>query len=290
MKSCIACNAKMEDEFSFRKTCGTNQIERHDALINSNTTFLSILCVLTIVGSIFEIAIGWIYEFVSTMGDGEYFGGWIYIITNIGALVGAISMLKRDKAGLHLHTVSQSAYIFTVIYATIVFETSDFENFALVISMLFLVPYVIFLILYWQNMNVKHLKYTMRPFNKYLHPRGFNSAFLVVLLITISSCEIEGSFINNSQYTDLDVFVSGTLSGKPRSDLRVVLYETKEDAKEEVNAITSVLYTDNNGFVFFEDLEPGFRYWVRVDTTLIHNVKRSRVLKKGFNEMSITIL
>lgn len=158
MKSCIACNAEIEDEFNFCKICGTNQIVPQNDLIKSSATFLIGLCILTIVGSLFGIARGWIYEIVSTMGDGGYFRGWIYIITNIGTLVGAIMMLKRNKRGLHLYTVSQGAYILTVIYATIVYETSDFGGYALAISMLFLVPSAVFLVLYWQKINVKHLQ------------------------------------------------------------------------------------------------------------------------------------
>lgn len=157
MKSCIACNAEIEDEFNFCKICGTNQNELQNDLIKGNTTFLTLLCILTIVGSLFGIARGWIYEIVSTIGNDGYFRGWIYIITNIGTLIGAIIMLNRKKIGLQLYTVSQSIYILTVIFATIVYESSYFGGFALAISMLFLVPSILFLILYWQNTNTKHL-------------------------------------------------------------------------------------------------------------------------------------
>jgi hypothetical protein len=86
------------------------------------------------------------------------------------------------------------------------------------------------------------------------------------------------------------VYVSGTLSGNPRSGLRVTVYDAEDDAMNEVNAITSTIITDSNGYAFFQDLEPGFRYWVRVDTTLINNINRSQQLNEGFNEMSMTIL
>ena len=97
MKSCIACDAKIEVEFNFCKICGTNQTVQQNDLVKSNTTFLTILCILTIGGSLFGIARGWIYEIVSTVGNDGYYRGWIYIITNIGTLVGAIMMLKRKK-------------------------------------------------------------------------------------------------------------------------------------------------------------------------------------------------
>jgi hypothetical protein len=158
MKSCAACNAEIEEGFNFCKICGTDQNAYQNDLIKSNTTYLTILCILTIVGSLFGIARGWIYELVSTVGNDGYFRGWIYILANIGTLTGAIMMLKIKKSGLHIYTVSQSVYILTVIYATIIYESSDFGGFAFVFSLLFLVPSIIFLILYWQNMNTKHLK------------------------------------------------------------------------------------------------------------------------------------
>jgi hypothetical protein len=159
MKSCIACNAEIEEEFNFCKICGSNQNVQPNDLIKGNTTFLTILCILTIGGSLFGMARGWIYEIVSTVGNDGYFRGWIYIITNIGTLVGAIIMLMRKKNGLHLYTVSQSIYILTVIYTTMVYESSSyFGGYAIAISTLFLVPSILFLILYWQNINTKHLE------------------------------------------------------------------------------------------------------------------------------------
>jgi hypothetical protein len=110
--------------------------------------------------------------------------------------------------------------------------------------------------------------------------------FIITMLVSITSCENEDTV----QFADLEVYVSGTLSGNPRSGLKVVVYYTEEDAINEVNAITFSQTTDSGGFVFFQDLEPGFRYWVRVDTTLLNNINRSQVLTTGFNEMSMTIL
>lgn len=158
MKLCIACNAEIEEKFNFCKICGVNQTVQQNDLIKSNTAFLTTLCFLTIVGSLFGIARGWIYEVVSSLGDEGYFRGWIYIITNIGTLVGALMMLKREERGLHLYTVSQIVYMLTIIYATFVYTDSDFNEFVFGISMLFLVPSIIFLILYWQNNITNHLK------------------------------------------------------------------------------------------------------------------------------------
>lgn len=124
--------------------------------------------------------------------------------------------------------------------------------------------------------------------NKYLFFKFFNFTILGIVLLLTTSCDEDSEDI--LRLADLEVYVSGTLSGNPRSGLRVAIYETEQDAMDEVNAITSTQLTDSGGFVFFLNLEPGFRYWVRVDTTLIHNINRSQVLTTGFNEMSMTIL
>ena len=130
----------------------------------------------------------------------------------------------------------------------------------------------------------------MNSLNRYLPFRLFNYAFLLAMLFSMTSCELEDSVDDIFQFAELEVYVSGTLSGNPRRGLKVAVYDTEEDAINEVNAVTFSQTTDSGGFAFFQDLEPGFRYWVRVDTTLLKNINRSQVLTTGFNEMSMTIL
>ena len=129
----------------------------------------------------------------------------------------------------------------------------------------------------------------MISFNKRLYFKRFNLVFIIAMLFSITSCD-DDSVDDIFQFADLEVYVSGTLSGNPRSGLRVTVYDTEDDAMNEVNAITSSQITDSNGYAFFQDLESGFRYWVRVDTTLLNNINRSQVLTIGFNEMRMTIL
>jgi hypothetical protein len=126
--------------------------------------------------------------------------------------------------------------------------------------------------------------------NKHFYFGLFKFSLLLVVIFTISSCGLEETVDDMSKFAELEVYVSGTLSGNPRSGLKVAIYETEENAQNEVNAITYPQTTDSDGFAFFGNLEPGFRYWVRVDTTLIHNINHSQVLTAGFNEMSMTIL
>jgi len=129
----------------------------------------------------------------------------------------------------------------------------------------------------------------MNVLNKIFCFRLFNFTFIGAILFLITACESE--FIEvETAFSDLEVYVSGTLSGNPRSGLKVAIYDTEEDAINEVNALTFPQNTNSDGFAFFRGLEPGYRYWVRVDTTLIHNINRTQLLDQGFNEMSMTIL
>ena len=129
----------------------------------------------------------------------------------------------------------------------------------------------------------------MISYNKHLYFKRFNLVFIIAMLFSLTSCD-EDSIDDIFQFADLEVYVSGTLSGNPRSGLKVAIYDTEEDAMNEVNAVTFPQTTDSGGFAFFQNLEPGFRYWVRVDTTLINNINRTEQLDEGFNEMSMTIL
>ena len=109
MKRCINCNIEIADENNFCQNCGAEQIIRVNNQGRSGTAyFLVSLCILTIIGSLFGIARGWLYEMVSTMDTSDnYFRGWIYILTNIGTLTAAIIMLNRKMIGLYIYTVSQ---------------------------------------------------------------------------------------------------------------------------------------------------------------------------------------
>lgn len=125
---------------------------------------------------------------------------------------------------------------------------------------------------------------------KQFNSRLLNFILLGGLLFTLSSCELEDADRAYGRFADLEVYVSGTLSGNPRSGLRVAVYDTENDARNEVNAVTFPEFTDGGGYAFFIDLDPGYRYWVRVDTDLIHNINRTHILERGFNEIRMTIL
>jgi hypothetical protein len=159
----------MEEEINFCPTCGQDQRANSINQQRSNASFLMVLCVLTIIGSVFTIGRAYLYEMVSMMGESNnYFRGWIYAGSAIGTLVGAIMMIERKLKGLYVYSAFQGIYIITVLVAT--FSYSDaFDSFngsngneasllASGIAMFFLLPSILFLILYWTNMIKKHLK------------------------------------------------------------------------------------------------------------------------------------
>ena len=82
----------------------------------------------------------------------------------------------------------------------------------------------------------------MKSINKY-----FYFTMVCAMVFALTSCESDDSVFNDFQLADLEVFVSGTLSGNPRSGLSVAIYDTEEDAMNEVNRITSSQFTDSNG-------------------------------------------
>lgn len=124
---------------------------------NNKSTLLIILCVLTIVGSIFTICRAFLYEVVAHMdSDTNYIRGWIYAISSIGTLIGAVMMINGKMRGLYLYSCFQLIYIITVIIATFSYTDlfrSDLDMnlsyLSLSIAMFFLVPSVVFLCLYW---------------------------------------------------------------------------------------------------------------------------------------------
>ena len=124
-------------------------------------TLLIVLCIFTIIGSMFTIGRGVLYEFVATLAEHDYVRGWIYAVTGIGTLVGAIMMLSRKLDGLYVYTVAQVIYIIAVAVAALSYEQFDEEVVTALssfVAALFIIPSIIFLILYWIDPVRKYLK------------------------------------------------------------------------------------------------------------------------------------
>ena len=115
----------------------------------------------------------------------------------------------------------------------------------------------------------------------------FFSVLCFAILITMESC-MEEEYIPDE--ADLIVHVTGTFSGKDRSNIKVTLYFSKEDANGSINGLNMSLVTDENGNVHFYNLEVGIRYWVRADTLLLFSTRQTRELKSGSNQIEIRVI
>jgi hypothetical protein len=167
MTNCKRCNGQMDEEINFCPVCGEDQRANNVNQHKSNASFLIVLCVLTIIGSVFTIGRAYLYEMVSMMdGHSNYIRGWVYAGSAVGTLAGAIMMIQKKLNGLYIYSAFQVIYIITVLVASFsysdVFGNIDKGNAASLlasgIAMFFLLPSILFLILYWTNMIKKHLK------------------------------------------------------------------------------------------------------------------------------------
>lgn len=152
MSNCINCKNLLDVSSKFCPTCGTNQESKSISVQKTGATKLKVLCVLTIIGSFFTIGRALLYEAIahSTNND-EYIRGWVYGISSIVTIIGAISMLNKKETGLITYTIGQTVYILTVIWATIVYTSMKhgFGGISIIISLMFLIPSIFFLWIYW---------------------------------------------------------------------------------------------------------------------------------------------
>lgn len=118
---------------------------------------LVVLCILTLLGSVFILLKGLIGYFIladsnATRSEGGIlFINLVYIIeflSCIGAIVGAIIMLVGKKIGLVIYTISSILYILlTVAFAVFCFISLIGIPVGL-LQFLYLIPSILFLILY----------------------------------------------------------------------------------------------------------------------------------------------
>lgn len=168
MKLCINCQKEIDEAMVYCPHCGEDQrITAVQSDKRASSSFLTVLCILTIIGSIFTIGRAYLYEMVSMMdGNHNYYRGWIYALSSIGTLVGAWLMLQKKRKGLIVYTLFQTVYIITVIIASLSYTDTIFGGqsdtevrlLASGIAMFFLLPSLLFLILYWTPMIKKNFE------------------------------------------------------------------------------------------------------------------------------------
>jgi len=158
MKKCIRCNQPIEIALNFCPTCGEDQRGEN----TSNATFLIVLCVFTIIGSVFTMGRAFLYEMISISVLDEshtYLRGWVYFGSAIGTIVGAFMMIQKKMRGLYIYSIFQIIYILTVIIASFSYGSHG-EALSLVaigMSMFFIVPSILFLVLYWTDIVKRNL-------------------------------------------------------------------------------------------------------------------------------------
>lgn len=168
MAQCDYCNQPIPKSAKFCNHCGEEQInslldeeiknEPKNRVV-SNNGFLTVLCILTLVGSVFGVFRGVFYQAVSEeFGNGGYARGWIYALLNIGTIAAAIIMLNKSKIGLYVYSVFQVLYLGFVIFTALYYTEDDMYLFAILVAMLFFIPSLAFLIMYWLPQNVKSMK------------------------------------------------------------------------------------------------------------------------------------
>jgi hypothetical protein len=118
---------------------------------------LVLLCILTLLGSVFILLKGLIgYFILADSNDTRSEGGILFInlvyfiefLTCIGAIVGAIIMLIGKKIGLVIYAISSILYILlTVAFAVFCFFSIIGIPVGL-LQFLYLLPSILFLILY----------------------------------------------------------------------------------------------------------------------------------------------
>jgi hypothetical protein len=103
-------------------------------------------------------------------------------------------------------------------------------------------------------------------------------------LSLLSSCELDGS-----PTCSLSINVKGSLSNKPRNNLRVSLYHNLEDARDGKNDIDCD-HTDSNGDVIFKQLNSNKIYYIRVQALLNNSIFKCDDLGAGRNQLNLSIL
>ena len=156
MKKCIRCNQPIENVLNFCPTCGEDQRGEN----TSNATFLIVLCIFTIIGSVFTMGRAFFYEMISVLDESHtYIRGWVYFGSAIGTIVGAFMMIQKKMRGLYIYSIFQIIYILTVIIASFSYGSPGevMGVLAIGMSMFFIVPSILFLVLYWTDIVKRNL-------------------------------------------------------------------------------------------------------------------------------------
>ncbi|MFZ9029019.1 MAG: hypothetical protein ACO2Z9_08385, partial [Crocinitomicaceae bacterium] len=78
--------------------------------------------------------------------------GLLFVMVNIGTIIGAIVMLSRKLTGLYVYSVFQVLYLLVIVWATLSHLGGvQTDIFAVTIAAVFFLPSLAFLIMYWSD-------------------------------------------------------------------------------------------------------------------------------------------
>jgi hypothetical protein len=158
MENCQHCETEIASTDPYCSNCGQSReismpVIEPDKNIGStsekgNATLLLVLCILSLLGSLIGIFRGALYQMI---GDNDYFRGWIFIILNIGTIVGAIYLLQKKVLGLYLYSAFQGLYLLSIIWTAAVWLNEMDYEIVLIFALIFFLPSLIFLRVYWSK-------------------------------------------------------------------------------------------------------------------------------------------
>jgi hypothetical protein len=111
-----------------------------------------------------------------------------------------------------------------------------------------------------------------------------------IFALFLSGCQYGQNEPIDPTKATLEIYIYGTLSSKPRENITITLFNSKEDAQNNVNAVSSKKYTNESGLVQFINLNPNTQYWVRIKPTISYYTELSPVLVVGYNYMEKGII
>lgn len=164
MKDCIKCGNPLRDDATHCPACDTNHISFFDDFEPQpahSTTFLKVLCILTIIGAFLGLARS---IFAAVDETSMFIAGfevviYLSIVVAIGKLTGAIFMLLKKLKGLYIYTFAAILAIINQIYSAYIssgyIESLSGNNSAMdMISIgVVIVFFLAFLIMYWLPVN-----------------------------------------------------------------------------------------------------------------------------------------
>ncbi|KGO92311.1 zinc ribbon domain-containing protein [Flavobacterium subsaxonicum] len=169
MKPCTRCGTMLADDATYCTNCNTEQPKRFEEFelpAPQNTTFLKVLCILTIVGVVFTMISTAVSLSMGAALPIKGFESLTYVNFGVATckLIAAILMLRKKLSGLYLYTAAAVGNIAVQIYSATL--TADYMNsilggngstIAIAGTAVTVVIALAFLILYWLPVNRKLL-------------------------------------------------------------------------------------------------------------------------------------